>query len=450
MTSKLHLFLLALLVSAQATATDYYFDNVNVVPMGTETVLQEQRVIIHDGRIAAVGPANQLAAPPNSRRIDGRGRYLIPGLAEMHAHVPSRGQGEQTVQDVLNLYLANGITTIRGMLGEPWHLNLRRQLAEGVWTGPRLFTSGPSFNGRSVSSPDQAQAMVRQQAEAGYDFLKLHPGLGRDEYIAIVTAAKEESIPFAGHVSTAVGLPLTLLSGQATIDHLDGYAQELVLPVSPLYGVAPEFFGINLSAGMSTAGVGGLARNTSQSSTWNVPTQSLLENMAFAQTLEALMARPEMAFMRDSTVNNWRRRVIEFRNSTDMELANNFLTVRRALIAQLQAEGAGLLLGSDAPQIMNVPGFSIHEELAYMVNAGLTPYQALATGTVNVAAFFGQGRAAYGQVAKGHMADLVLLGGNPLADISNTRDVTGVMRAGRWFDRAALDQILAQIQQRKI
>ena len=463
MIKKLFFFLFAVVFSLQTAATDYYFDNVNVIPMDTETVLYQQRVVIRNGAIVAVGPAGQLGSPSNSRRIDAAGRYLMPGLAEMHAHVPGKNQGEQTVQDVLNLYLANGITIIRGMLGEPWHLVLRQQLAVGNWTGPRLITSGPSFNGRSVSSPDQAAEMVRQQVEAGYDFLKLHPGLERDEYIAIVAAAQEADIPFAGHVSTAVGLPLTLLSGQATIDHLDGYAQELVSRDSPLYGVAPEFFGINLSAGLSTARVGELARSTGHSRTWNVPTQSLLENMAFSLTLEVLMARPEMAYMRDSTVSNWRRRVMEFRNNTNRELARNFLTVRRALIAQLQAEGAGLLLGSDAPQIMNVPGFSIHQELAYMVNAGLTPYQALATGTINVATFFGQaekgraakgraaiGRAAYGRVATGYHADLVLLAGNPLENISHSREILGVMRDGRWFDRAALDQMLAEIRRRKI
>jgi hypothetical protein len=346
------------------------------------------------------------------------------------------------------LYLANGITTIRGMLGEPWHLTLREQLASGEVTGPALFTSGPSFNGRSVSSPDQAARMVREQAEAGYDFLKLHPGLKRDEYRAIVAVAQVEKIPFAGHVSTAVGLPLALLSMQASIDHLDGYAQELVLPTHPLYGETPDFFGINLAAGMTRGSIAELARSTRDAGVWNVPTQSLLENILYSQSLDTLMDRPEMAYMRSATLRNWRDRVRDFRRQTGPDLGEKFLSLRRALIKGLQDEGAGLLLGSDAPQMMNVPGFSIHEELGYMVKAGLTPYQALATGTVNVATFFRQED--QGQIAQGYRANLVLLAGNPLDDISHTRKVVGVMQGGKWLDRASLDRELAAIRERKI
>ena len=160
------------------------------------------------------------------------------------------------------------------------------------------------------------------------------------------------------------------------------------------------------------------------------------------------MERPEMVYMSTATRANWRERVRDFRRDTSRELAEHYLSVRRALIKRLQDEGAGLLLGSDAPQMMNVPGFSIHEELAYMVHAGLTPYQALAMGTVNVAAFFSQ--VDHGQVAKDYVADLVLLEKNPLDDISNTRGVVGVMRAGRWLDRAELDRALAAIRRRKI
>ena len=446
-TRSLALFL-TLLCCAQLSAADVYFDDVTVIPMGSERVLPAQRVIVSEGRITAVGPAGSISAPTGATRVDGSGQYLIPGLAEMHAHVPGQKRGEQTARDVLMLYLANGITTIRGMLGEPWHLELRAQLAAGDWTGPQLFTSGPSFNGRSVSSPEQAAKMVREQVAAGYDFLKLHPGLQRDEYRAIVAVARVEKIPFAGHVSSAVGLPLALLSQQASIDHLDGYAQEMVSPTHRLYGVAPDFFGINLSAGMSAKGVGELARSTRDAGVWNVPTQSLLENILYAQAMDALMERPEIVYISTATRSNWRERVRDFRRDTSRELAEHYLSVRRALIKRLQDEGAGLLLGSDAPQMMNVPGFSIHEELGYMVNAGLTPYQALATGTVNVATFFGHDD--HGQVAEGFIADLVLLEQNPLEDISHTRGVVGVMRAGRWFDRAELDRALAAIRKRKI
>jgi hypothetical protein len=334
------------------------------------------------------------------------------------------------------------------MLGEASHLELRRKLSAGEATGPRLITSGPSLNGRSVVSPEQAAAMVREQAAAGYDFLKLHPGLTRGEYEAIVEAAKDVGIPFAGHVSVEVGIPLTLASRQATIDHLDGYAQELVPGDHPLHGVAPEFFGVNLAAGLRTARVRDLARATRDAGVWNVPTQSLLENMLYAQSLDALMARPEMSYVQASTIEQWRERVVAIRESIGPSLAQNFLSTRRALLEQLQIEGAGLLLGSDAPQIMNVPGFSIHEELGYLVGAGLTPYQALATGTIHIATFLGEPDR--GRVEPGFVADLVLLAGNPLEDVSRTREVLGVMRGGEWYERRWLDERLEAIRRRKI
>jgi imidazolonepropionase-like amidohydrolase len=445
---KFLLLLLGLLGSTQLAAADFYFDNVNVIPMDTERVLPAHRVVVSAGTIVAVGPADSIPAPIGATRIEAAGRYLLPGLAEMHAHVPPRKGGEQTARDVLMLYLANGITTIRGMLGEPWHLELRGQLASGEIDGPQLITSGPSLNGDSVSSTEQAMQMVRAQVAAGYDFLKLHPGLSREEYRAIVAIARVEKIPFAGHVSTAVGIPLALLSQQASIDHLDGYAQELVAPTHPLYGSKPDFFGINLSAGMRTDSVVELARSTRDAGVWNVPTQSLLENILYTQRLDTLMARPEMAYVRPATRRAWRQRALDFRGGISRKLAENYLVTRRALIKALQDEGAGLLLGSDAPQIMNVPGFSIHEELAYMVKAGLSPWQALATGTVNVAAFLQQEN--QGQIARGYVADMVLLEGNPLADIAQTRGVTGVMRAGRWHTQEQLQRVLAEIRTRKI
>jgi imidazolonepropionase-like amidohydrolase len=445
-----HRFILLFLLASSAplSATDYYFNRVNVIPMDSEQVLTEQRVVVRNGRISAIGPAASIAVPDAAVRIEAKGKYLLPGLAEMHAHVPSKNQGEQTARDVLMLYLANGITTIRGMLGEPWHLELRTELETGRWTGPRLITSGPSFNGRSVSSPRQAEDMVRQQVAAGYDFLKLHPGLERDEYRAIVDAADSAGIPLAGHVSNAVGLPLTLISHQASIDHLDGYAQELVSPLHDLYGTPPAFFGINLSAGLSSRNIGALAGATRDNRVWNVPTQSLLENILYAQTIDALMARPEMVYMKPLTRNTWRKRVLAMRVDISPELAEKYLGVRRELIRQLQARGAGLLLGSDAPQMMNVPGFSIHEELAYMVNAGLSPYQALAMGTVNVAAFFEEEDR--GRVAVRQQADLVLLEANPLEDIANTRKVAGVMHAGQWYNRKEIDRALNAIRERGI
>lgn len=442
------LVLAALLLPVSASAGGQtVLSPVNIVSMSDGSIAQDRAIVIKADRIVAVVPAAEITAKGEDH-IDGGGAWVIPGLAEMHAHVPSRQRGEQYVRDVLALFLANGITTIRGMLGEPWHLQLRDDLESGAWSGPRLVTSGPSFNGRTVSSPEQAARRVRDQFEAGYDFLKLHPGLEADEFRAIAEAARAVGIPFAGHVSFEVGIDLALHYRQDSIDHLDGYAQEMLEESSPLKGVAPSWFGLNLASDMTPARAPELAMQTALAGVWNVPTQSLFETTAGAMSVEALLARPGMTFLSEALASSWEQAVRQVRQQSTAEQRDRFLSARRALIAELQDAGAGLLLGSDAPQIMNVPGYSTHQELAWLVGAGLTPLQALQSSTVNVAQYFGDKDR--GSIEAGYVADLVLLKANPLEDISASSEVLGVMRAGRWFDRAALDRMLDGVRQRGI
>ena len=432
-----------LFVGITANAQDLLLSNVNVVSVASGEILPDQTVHISDGRIVAIG----LLENGNAYQvIDGNSGYLIPGLAEMHAHVPSVDRGEQYTRDVMALFLANGVTTIRGMLGEPWHLELRHLLEQLQWPGPHLVTSGPSFNGNSVSSPAQAANRVREQKSAGYDFLKLHPGLEADEFLAIVETASELAIPIAGHVSVAVGLGAALKASQATIDHLDGYAQELVPPGSDLFGVAPIFFGVNLASALDPALAGKLARKTADAGVWSVPTQSLFENIYGGESIETLLDRPGMIYLGAGLRNSWVKSVEQARNGVSTAQQENFILTRRRLVYELQQAGAGLLLGSDAPQIMNVPGFSTHEELRLLVLAGLTPLQALQTGTINPAQFFGYSDR--GRIAAGQMADLVLLQSNPLEDILATRNIQGVMRGGRWYSKEQLEKMLAGVANR--
>jgi len=419
---------------------------VHVISMEDGAIASNRAVIVKRGVIDRVTSFEEVEDTPGL--VHGRNGFLIPGLAEMHAHIPSRGRGEQYARDVLFLYLANGISTARGMLGEPWHLELRDLLANQDWPGPRLITSGPSFNGRSVSSADQAALMVREQHSAGYDFLKLHPGLMPDEFAAIATAANEAGIPFAGHVSFEVGLDAAFKFHQATIDHLDGYAEALVAAGSPLQGVAPEWFGVNLAAAMDPDRAAQLALSTAHAGVWNVPTQSLLENLAGNQAVETLLGRPGMAYVSPGLKDRWANSVLTLRQQVPPDERRLFLETRRALIRELQDASAGLLLGSDAPQIMNVPGFSIHEELLFMVRSGLSPLQALQSGTINVARFFGDKDR--GDVKAGFVADFILLQKNPLDEISSSVGILGVMRAGKWYGREQLDAMLEEIESRGI
>lgn len=445
--------------SAQATpaAQPVAFVNVNVIPMDRDRVIERQTVIVLDGRIAAMGPAASVAVPAGARRIEAGGKYLIPGLAEMHAHIPGASASEQTMRDLMFLYVANGVTTIRGMLGAPNQLELRTKTASGEILGPTIFVGAPSLNGQSAASPDAARALVRAHKTAGYDLLKLHPGLTRESYDAIAETAREVGITFAGHVSQAVGIDHTISTRQSTVDHLDGYL-EGAMPDSIRRGMESGSvpFGVAVRS-VDDAKLRELARRTREAGVWNVPTAFLWESFFSAEPPEEMARRPEMKYASPQAVTAWSN---QKRNRMQQDAQNNvspadaqaYLAARRRILKALADAGAPLLMGTDSPQMFNVPGFALHREIALMVGAGLTPYQVLESGTRNVATYAERdlkldGR--FGTIAVGNRADLVLLDANPLADISNVARRSGVMVRGRWVPaaeiQAGLDAIAARL-----
>lgn len=439
-------FVNALLAATAANGESTAFVNVNVVPMTSEIVIQSQTVVVTDGVIASIGGVRDTAVPDDAVIVDGTDRFLIPGLAEMHGHVPGRTSGN--LQRVLSLYVANGVTAVRGMLGQPSHLVMRSDIHNRKMLGPRLITSGPSFNARSVSSREQAVRMVEKQHEAGYDFLKIHPGLTRDEFDGIAETANRLGIRFAGHVPEDVGVPRALEAGIATIDHLDGY-METLLPANddPSGGLA-GFFGVFIADQADVSKIRDIARATAAANVWNVPTESLFEHVTVADWPAEDMARwPEMKYMPAEAVAQWEAAKREVINDPNYkaDTARRAVEIRHTLIMELKNAGAGLLLGSDSPQIFNVPGFALHRELKFLVDAGLTPFEALQTGTVNVANFF-SAEQLFGSVQEGLDADLVLLDANPLVDINNSRRIHGVMVRGVWLSRTDLDRLLKRFE----
>lgn len=420
------------------------FINVTVVPMDSERLLPDQTVVVQDGRIVTMGPSRSVPVPKGARRIDARGKYLMPGLSEMHAHIPGGNAPAGEQERVLQLYVANGVTIIRGMLGHPSHLILRDRAAKDEVVSPTILAAGPSFNGNSVTSWEVGARMVAEQKAAGYDLLKIHPGITRENFDTIVAAARRAGIKFAGHVPLDVGLGRALAAPYWSIDHLDGYVEELArregttLPAS-------QFFGANLAGQADLERIPELVRRTKAAGVWNVPTQVLFEHMATAETPEQMALRPELVYVPAAAVNQW----MQAKQNIPQQLGGaavmtKLLEVRRALLRGLQQGGPALLLGADSPQWWNVPGFASHRELAALVAAGLTPYQALRAGTANVAMFVGQD-SVFGTVAQGKRADLILLDANPLADVAAAARPAGVMVRGRWFDRAALDEMLASV-----
>ncbi len=426
---RLFLFFVTLVATSQALADATAFVNVNVIPMTTEVVLRAQTVVVENGVITAIGNVDVVPVPENAAIVDGTDRYLMPGLTEMHGHVT--GTGDAEIERLFSLFLANGVTTVRGMLGRPSHLRLRDDIAAGKIFGPRLITSGPSFNGNSVTGIEQGARMVREQHAAGYDFLKIHPGLSEAEFEAIADTANEIGIPFAGHVPVAAGIDTALAKGMASIDHLDGYMASLLPPNTDTSGGYGGFFDVMLADQVIEERIADVVAATLAAGVGNVPTESLFEQIVNDVPAADLGNRAEMRYVPAATVRQWERSKEETLSERGFnpEVAARAIEIRRGLILALHEAGAAILLGSDAPQIFNVPGFSLHHELEFMVLSGLTPFEALQTGTIAPARFFGIGA---GAVAVGRIGDLVLLDANPIEDIANSRRVHGVLAAGRW------------------
>jgi hypothetical protein len=312
--------------------------------------------------------------------------------------------------------------------------------------GPRIITSGPSFNGNSVPTGESAVSLVREQKEMGYDFMKLHPGIKLAVFDSMVAAAKAEGFGYSGHVSVFVGIRHALESGYGTVDHVDGYVEGLV-PDS--LGLDPEsngFFGVDWVPYADMSLMDELVRKTLDNKVAIVPTQSLFDRWISTKSADELLAEPEMIYMAPQTRANWKRSKESFLSGPTFSAANadKLNEIRKVLIKKLHGAGVPIILGSDAPQVFNVPGFSAHPELKSMIDCGLTPYEALKAGTVNSAVFFNQ-KGKFGEVSEGASADLVLLKANPLEDISNMKKIQWVMVRGKLLDRPFIDGELAKI-----
>ena len=416
------------------------FTGVSVIPMDRETVVANQTVIVENGRITYVG--GQRSAPAGATSVDARGKFLMPGIAEFHAHVPSGAQAAHAHR-TLSLYVLAGVATARGMLGAPMHLALRDSIAAGQLLGPRLLTSGPSFNNNSVTSPGIAAAMVRDQKAAGYDLLKIHPGVPRAAFDSLAAVANALRIPFAGHVPLEIGLDAAITSKYSTIDHLDGIVEAMYAGPQPLTPQVNGFFGLGIMRQLDQSRFGAIVDRIKASGVAMVPTQILMDNYANDATGDELTSLPEFRYWVPQQVAGWRTNKNNYlaQPPVSREQRQEFIALRRRLIKRLYDAGVPFLLGSDAPQLWNVPGFSAHRELGALVAAGLSPYQALRTGTVDVAKFMGEeGRA--GVVRVGARADLMLLDANPLDAIANSLRINGVVVNGRWIGPAERQRML--------
>ena len=427
---------------------DLAFVNVNVLPMDVQgaRVFERQTVVVDAGRIAAIGHTDRFEPAEGMEVVDASGHYLMPGLTEMHGHLPNPRMSDADIKNLLFLYIANGVTTVRGMQGDPSQFALRSAIDRGLLLGPHLYLASVSMNGSSVTTPEEAAQRAREYRVDGYDLIKTHEGMNLESFDALAETAAEIGIPFGGHVSDDVGLRHTLASGQVSIDHLDNYVEAL-LPKDERFHAEGGLRGVGALLDRVDEGrIPELVKATVDAGAWMVPTMVLWETAFFNErgSADVFEDRPEVRYMPLETVDRWRQAVDIRLSSTDVETNRRVSALRRRILKALHDGGANIALGTDSPQVFSVPGFAMHHEMALYVEIGMTPYEVLEVGTRRPAEYF-DATDEFGMVAVGRRADLLLLSENPLDDIGNVRKRAGVMINGRWMRSDELDQRLRDI-----
>ncbi|MDY8137322.1 amidohydrolase family protein [Aquimarina sp. 2201CG5-10] len=450
---KKYIFLLIVVLSIscakpqkQVSPTAILISNVNIIDINNGSIAQKQQIIIDSGKIKNISASIE-NIDKYTTVINGDGKYVIPGLAEMHAHIPQPTTSQERIEEVLFLYLSNGITTIRGMLGHPSHLELREKAIKDEILSPRIFTSSPSLNGNSVKTKEEAISKVTAYQKEGYDFLKIHPGIKKEVFDQVVSTANEVDISFSGHVPVDVGIRHALQSKYASIDHIDGFLEGLVPESENVNPQDNGFFGYNFTPLVDITKIDELVQLSKNNKVWIVPTQSLYQRWFAPISAEELLKDPEMKYMPASTLKNWKQRKGQYTEANpnfNKEQWQQFNDIRQKLLKKLQDNGHGILLGSDAPQLFNVPGFSIHHEIQGMLQAGMTPLQILQSGTTNPSVFFDK-QDTFGYIKEGLDADLVILNANPIEDIKSLQQISGVMVRGTWLSKDMIDRKLEEI-----
>jgi hypothetical protein len=411
--------------------------NVNVIPMDTERVLEGQTVVVENGRITGLGDARSMRVPPGAQTIDGAGKYLLPGFADMHVHFHGNPPSEYPL--LLPLYVANGVTTILSLRGMPSILEFRNDVAAGRVFGPRMYTVGPFINEPFVTTPDEVEQAVVEQKRAGYDFVKLHGDLSREAYHRLLTVARREGIRVVGHAPRNLGLEAmfaerpaqyALAHGEEFLYDRQNRSTDSSLP--HVEARIPEY-----------------ARQTAAARIWLMPNLTAYKAIArMVHDLPAVLAQPEVRYMPRSSRAMWGPATNPYTNRIRPDRYEPMMrryALLEKLVREFHARGVRMLIGTDAMNTGVIPGWSTHDEMADLVAAGLPRYAVLRAATANAAEFLAVD-GERGTVAVGQRADLVLLHANPLVDIANTRRIAGVLLRGRWLSAGDLASMLEQVR----
>ncbi len=551
------LFVLTGLSAAQTQIQTPFlvFDHVTVIDATGALPQPDMTVVITGNRITALDSTGKVKIPNEAQVVDATGKFLIPGLWDMHTHVqdgfPGAGE-EKSLSPFFKLYLANGVTGIRDMGGRhlDWFVRMRQEVAEGKRLGPRIITAGQALDGPHatdsvklpLSDTTMARQIVREQKQRGADFVKIYERLPREVYFVVVDECKKQGIPFAGHVPISVSAAEASEAGQSSIEHLGGgrirgtcylfemenmappvadpdpqltaklrevlasfwnghhnselltptlnawleseagkailktvaveqgelltltfrkqtlKASERVIHCKAVFEKKTRFYKFPITTAgkidwigdepdiYSEAKAAELYARFKTNGTWQCPTLTALR--AFHRADPNVMNDPRLKYVspwlqmmmhpqNDSRYKNW--------TALELEWAKQIYQLDFALIRRMKGAGVEFLAGTDSILDFCFPGFSLHDELALLVEAGLTPMEALQAATCNPAKFLNMADS-LGTVEKGKLADLVLLDANPLDDINNTQKIAAVVRNGKLFSQAELQKLLAEVE----
>ncbi|NIR48904.1 amidohydrolase family protein, partial [candidate division KSB1 bacterium] len=421
----------------------YAITRVNVIPMHDKHLLRDQTVVIENGKIVSLGTSERMHLPDAATVIDGSGKYLMPGLIDTHVHLNK--------DEHLILYLANGVTTVLNMKGGQYHLDLRKRIERGEILGPRVFSTGWYVNEPRLKTPEDAEKAVTEHKETGYDFIKIHGRLQAETYERLMTAAQEHNIPIIGHAPRNLSFETVLEKQGQALAHMEEiiYTHPAIAEkFRPYWGKKKQAQnGTDLSRELADV-VQSLAPKVKESGIWITPTL-ISFNMIWRQRIDEVyeerLATAYMQYLSPTTRQSWKNSGYRSDPSpiTTFWLKEAF-ELQQDMVRAFHEEGVPLMLGTDAPIPFVMPGYSAHEDLRLLVESGLTPYEALRAGTILPATFL---RVAdeVGTIEIGKRADLMLVNENPIENIQNTTNISGIFLNGRYLSRDTLDNKLADL-----
>ncbi len=442
-------------IAQESAVADTSIRHVTVVNVATGAESPNQTVIIHGGRIGSVAPTQDAdGALPGS--IDAHGGFLIPGLWDMHVHIHDEHE--------LPLYIANGVTGVRLMAGERDNAALRAELAREA-PAPEIYYASAIVDGDPpvwpgsivVKKPADARRTVDEIKASGADFIKVYNRIPRDAYFALADEAKQQHIPFAGHVPDEITEQEASAAGQRSMEHLQGVALACSSQQESLMGALTRarFFRDRLEVeaegfrSLDRAKCEALLAELRHNETWQVPTLTVLRLWGSLDDSK-FTSDARLAYIGRKSRDRWEERTEPQRrrwNFAEFRLARSLFAAEEHMVGVMFRAGVPLMAGTDAMNPYCFPGFSLHDELALMVDSGLTPLAALQAATINPAKFLGRS-AELGTVEAGKIANLVLLRADPLADIHNTTQIQAVFLQDKYFDQAVLTEMLEEAKRR--